>query len=594
MSAERNMADWFVKAKGDIQGPLIEAEMRAAITDSEDDLQVRQGQSDWYPADVIRRKYEILDQNGVFIRFKQVAEGPFTLSKAYESLISMDLAGIQVRMGRDGSWVKARKWIEAVERLKRKEKDAVLKAVSQLFDSTDLSDCSESRASKQSLSGEHATSPKRDDSGGENEDDNLTRRSKLKSRQANSGERIASTVRFEEQAKIEKGVVASPMSTPATVSPPDFGGSEPAVPTGGPSGVYQSAPNVNLGSFDYDPLAKLGTHADLGRTYESQHPRKRIETSSREAWGRIIAFSLGSLVFLTLGSMIAAGYLKMNSLQYIASQSQPEMQSRVQTQSTLVDIGELDREPAAIQRDQGEVKRPAVSGTAAAMPVRSSLSSSSIRPPLVTDGMLFRPTIQTANGVIDAGTAFAATINGSSKTFVLTALHLFGPAGGLAQDMSPSQLPQQWEALKLRDCNSRIIHDDVGIDPVLLEETQPLPTVSAQGDVAACAVEESGFLRFRPLSISSNAPQPGEKVWLVSEVIGSSSLVHSAVVEGIEQGWAVYRFDQPIELRATSGAPVVDGQGQVVAVHAGGGDEGGVVIGVGTPTSKFVNSLITQ
>jgi hypothetical protein len=208
--------------------------------------------------------------------------------------------------------------------------------------------------------------------------------------------------------------------------------------------------------------------------------------------------------------------------------------------------------------------------------------------------MLFRPTIQTANGVIDAGTAFAATINGSSKTFVLTALHLFGPAGGLNQDMTPSDLPQQWEALKLRDCKSRIMHDDVGIDPVLLDQTQPLPTVSAQGDVAACAVEESGFLRFRPLPISSNAPQPGDKVWLVSEVIGSSSLVHSAVVEGIEQGWAVYRFDQPIELRATSGAPVVDGQGQVVAVHAGGGDEGGVVMGVGTPTSKFVNSLISQ
>jgi hypothetical protein len=217
--------------------------------------------------------------------------------------------------------------------------------------------------------------------------------------------------------------------------------------------------------------------------------------------------------------------------------------------------------------------------------------ASTATPPVVSDGMLFRPTFGTTDGVVDAGTAFAATVNGSSQTFVLTALHLFGPAGGLNNDIDPSQLPQRWQSLTLQDCKSQIVHQNLGIRPIRLSDSRPLPNPSSQGDVAACVVEESGFLRFQAFPIATQVPAAGEKVWLVSEVIGSASLVHPAVVEGTEGGWLIYRFDRPIELRATSGAPVVDGNGQVVAVNAGGGDEAGMTFGVGTPTTKFVNQL---
>ena len=64
-----------------------------------------------------------------------------------------------------------------------------------------------------------------------------------------------------------------------------------------------------------------------------------------------------------------------------------------------------------------------------------------------------------------------------------------------------------------------------------------------------------------------------------------------ATVRGIDQGWLLYGFDERIELRATSGAAVVNAQGQVVAVHAGGGEENGQVVGVGTPVTKFMGAL---
>jgi len=132
------------------------------------------------------------------------------------------------------------------------------------------------------------------------------------------------------------------------------------------------------------------------------------------------------------------------------------------------------------------------------------------------------------------------------------------------------------------------------MQPIPLTLAKTLPNPSAYGDVAVCAVQDAANLELQPFPLARDTPSAGDRVWLVSEVIGSSSLVHPATVEGSEEGWLVYRFDQSIELRATSGAPVVDGSGRAVAVNAGGGEQGGLTYGVGTPTSKFAGSLANR
>jgi hypothetical protein len=208
--------------------------------------------------------------------------------------------------------------------------------------------------------------------------------------------------------------------------------------------------------------------------------------------------------------------------------------------------------------------------------------------------MLFRPQFVTSDGVVDAGTAFAAKIDGTPETLIISALHLFGPSGGLDREIPAAVLSNRWQGLSLQDCKSQRNHSNVAMRPVPLTLAKPLPNTSAHGDVVVCSVQNTGNLGLQPFPLARDRPRTGDRVWLVAEVSGSSSLVHEAKVEGIEDGWLMYRFERRLELRATSGAPVVNGSGQVVAVNAGGGERAGVTFGVGTPTTSFVSSVASS
>lgn len=211
-------------------------------------------------------------------------------------------------------------------------------------------------------------------------------------------------------------------------------------------------------------------------------------------------------------------------------------------------------------------------------------------PPVVTAGTLFRPTFNTFDGPVSAGTAFAARLPGSSTPIILSALHLLGPAGGLPHDIPASELSHAWRSLEVDDC---VTSQTVGLiagRPLPVLATAPFPQQSQHGDVVAYLPNERGT--FQTLPLASSPPATNDVVWLVSEVIGSNAIVHKAKVLGEEDGWLVYQFESnDLELRATSGAPVVNSAHQVVAVNAGGGTDGGVVMGLGTPVSKFLAPL---
>jgi hypothetical protein len=223
-------------------------------------------------------------------------------------------------------------------------------------------------------------------------------------------------------------------------------------------------------------------------------------------------------------------------------------------------------------------------------PTVSAANRPAGKPPVVSTGMLFRPSFETAEGTVEAGTAFAARVPGSQRPIIISALHLFGPAGGLDRNILPGRLPAVWRETQLLDCvTQRQLGPQPG-RPLSLLGTRPLPEPSSMGDVVAYMPHEKGILH--PWALAVEPAEPGERVWLVSEVLSGTSLTHAAVVEGMEDGWLIYRFDDAtIELRATSGAPVVNKDHEVVAVNAGGGEQDGQVFGVGTPTQKFLEPL---
>src|SRR5690242_16938525 len=66
----------------------------------------------------------------------------------------------------------------------------------------------------------------------------------------------------------------------------------------------------------------------------------------------------------------------------------------------------------------------------------------SIPPPTIPANFAVRPLFQLRDGrQIQAGTAFAATMDGGSPV-LLSAMHLFGEAGGLDHDLPGTTLPE--------------------------------------------------------------------------------------------------------------------------------------------------------
>lgn len=546
MAPGQTSTEWFVRDDSGTRGPFSEAQLREVVQQSSDpQLLVKQGNSEWHPAQVIRQKMEQLAARGIYVRCGKVAEGPFTISKARELLRTVSVDGIKVRTGERGEWVPASQWLDAIRKLERKRQRT---------------------ARKPSVT-----------TGAERPSDEDV---------------IAEATLIEEEPAepvLVQAVLVEPdpvlEAIPVAIAVDPGHGRPPAQPVHrAPSSAMPFAPSPAMQS------ASTPAHVPRPASYpRPQNPR----TQSNSGVGGLI-LKLGSValsVCIVLG-IVGLKFLRVGGK---AALRQQQQQQRDESRQQLGPSGSrtvIASSPIERSRIQHRLPSSRTGSTAPIAPPRPT-PAIPVRtgPPTVVAGMLFRPQFATSDGVVDAGTAFAAKIEGQQSTYVISALHLFGPAGGLDRDIPAAALSARWQGLSLEDCKSHREHSDVPMQPVPLTLAKPLPNRSPQGDVAVCEVPNAERYGLQPLPLARELAPEGERVWLVSEVIGSSSLIHPATIEGTEDGWLLYRFDRSIELRATSGAPVVDGRGRVVAVNAGGGEQGGVTFGVGTPTTHFASSV---
>ena len=530
MSQAQPKPNWYLKDDVGVRGPLLESEMRELVKESADPgLMVRQGTSDWHPAESLRRKMKELAEKGFYVRFKRDAEGPFTLSRTYEMLRDNKIPGVLVRSGNVGDWVPAEQWISAVSKLHQRKRKP-------------------ERASG-------------DDSAGEDAQNDIPSAIPI--------EEIAQAILVEDDGVLEAVPVANVLE--ARVAEP--------------RGSSTNIPNANILN------ARPQTWPD-----QTEYPSQKRIRSAKSSSGGLALKLVGAAVAVLL--LIVVLVLKFspimgtdNSLQpsgglsnsnVKAAKPAPPTDSRL-TRRRLVPREETDNQARSDQ----------AGATNGAQPTLAQPTPLPSEPPKVVSGMLFRPTFSTTDGTIDAGTAFAAQISGDNRTYLLTAKHLFGSAGGLSRELSSSVLKVKWKGLSLRDCQSGDRFEHVQMKPLALA-ARGFPERSTCGDVVACVVlknprQESPALQ--PLTLSGVKPSIGEKVWLISAVIGSDALVHEAKVDSFDDDWLVYRFAEHPELRATSGAPVVNGYGKVVAINAGGGQDGGNTFGVGTTTTQFIKQL---
>jgi len=207
--------------------------------------------------------------------------------------------------------------------------------------------------------------------------------------------------------------------------------------------------------------------------------------------------------------------------------------------------------------------------------------------PIAATQAICRPQFLVDGGALDAGTGFVVDLPGRGGPYLLTALHLFGPAAGMATDVPWNEMPSR---AKLGHCTALADRAAWKGGAALAVPAAPMST----RDVAAFPLDAASLGKAPHLGFAATPPKAGESVWLVAEVIGAPKgrLLHRATVLPSEPDLLRFRYDDPsIRIQATSGAPIVNAAGQVVGLNLGGQMQGKDMIGVADMATQVLAAL---
>lgn len=207
---------------------------------------------------------------------------------------------------------------------------------------------------------------------------------------------------------------------------------------------------------------------------------------------------------------------------------------------------------------------------------------------------IFRQRIETIRGDGTAGTAFSAKLPQSDRKVIVTAIHLLGPAGGFSSQVSAVEISNVVETVSIFRIAGDEQEQSFPAMPCQLAGAAPFPESSTNGDVLVFAVPDGTALD--AIEFSTEALQLGDPVWLAAHVIGGapeSQFLHQGRFLGIDDdGYFKMEFlNAQLDLRATSGAPIVNKSGHVVAVNLAGMQVEGALCGYGNPVTRFVPGL---
>ncbi len=214
--------------------------------------------------------------------------------------------------------------------------------------------------------------------------------------------------------------------------------------------------------------------------------------------------------------------------------------------------------------------------------------------PIAAD-VVFAPNFRTTQGDIPAGKAFVVT-SAKCGPLMLSAYHLFGPSGGLNAQVPVGELTALIKSIVLHNISTDKPVFTVKGNSVTPQGASLAAPVKGPGDIFA--FRSTTDLSSVAMPVSTRPVKKGDRVRVLTSVIGNADATSfDAVVAGMQDGYLIYDLVKPgFVIRATSGAPVVDADGRVVAINLGGGRYQGTeqVYGMGNPATAWVGALETQ
>ena len=197
-------------------------------------------------------------------------------------------------------------------------------------------------------------------------------------------------------------------------------------------------------------------------------------------------------------------------------------------------------------------------------------------PPKAVADAICRPTFELKDQPLSAGTAFLMETGVEKHPAVLvTAHHLLGPMGGLPAEVAWSDVPK---SVRRATCKSIVTPAQTWTGaPIAIPGAASFNNQTKDGlrDIALLTVQ--GKPAAKALKLAPTQPKLGDTVWLVAQLASGApkdKLLFKARVSRVQDLALNYIVDDPdgtFELRATSGAPVVNERGEVVAVNLAGG-----------------------
>jgi len=211
--------------------------------------------------------------------------------------------------------------------------------------------------------------------------------------------------------------------------------------------------------------------------------------------------------------------------------------------------------------------------------------------PKVPENVLVKPTFLLANGSWSGGCAFLLRVPDRPETLLVTCHHLFGPATGQEAQMSSDDIAKNVcgvVGLSMQDRKTIVVAHTYlrGAGGA-----RAIDNAGAEKDVAAFIVDPAAKPAPAPaaLELAAQMPRLGETVFVFARLRSQSDpKLYAATVGAVANNQLLYTFaDKSIDLRGTSGAPVLDARGHVVGMNVGGGEENGQLLGIANPADAL-------